>query len=135
MIVVLDCLESTSFSFIINGSPNGLVTPTRGIRQGCPLFPFLFLLCAEGFSALIQSAFDHHSLYSFKCSKLGLVVSHLLFADDSLVFCKASIYERCIIKNILHSYKLASGQRINLQKSAITFSPNVGDEVQNSILD
>lgn len=135
MIVVQNCLESASFSFIVNQSPHGFESPTRDIHQGCPLFPYLLLLCAKGFLAIIQSAINHQSLHSFMCSRSGLVVSHLLFLDDSLVFFKTSIQECSVIKKILLSYELSCSQRINFQKLAITYSPNVGDKMHKYVLD
>lgn len=52
--LILDCISSVSYSIICQGNISGHITPERGIRQGDPLSPYLFLLCAEGFSHLIQ---------------------------------------------------------------------------------
>lgn len=108
-------MESTSFSFIVNGTPQGLVSPSRGIRQGCPLSLYLFLLCAEGFSALLKNTVQTHSLYGITCLKPRPVVSHLLFANNSLVFYKVTLDNYVEIKMILCSYEKAFriGDKLN----------------------
>ena len=51
---MMSYVTSTSFSVFINGKPYGMITTTKGLRQGDPLSPYLFLLCAEGFTSLLQ---------------------------------------------------------------------------------
>lgn len=109
VVVVQDCMESTSFLFIVNGTHRGLIFQCRGIRQGYSVSLYLFLLCVDGFSALIKYAIQSHSLYGMMCSKPGPIVSHLLFANDSHFFCKAS-HDDCVkIKRIIGSYEKALG--------------------------
>ena len=54
--IIMNCVSSISYSVLISGEAYGNISPSRGIRQGDPLSPCLFLLCAEGFSALIHEA-------------------------------------------------------------------------------
>ena len=51
--MIMQCISTVSYSILINGVAYGCIKPTRGIRQGDPLSPYLFLLCAEGFSSMI----------------------------------------------------------------------------------
>ena len=124
----MTCISTRRFSFLINGELVAEVRAFRGLRQGCPLSPYLFLLCAEGLSALIQRAECDGELMGFSSSRYGPKVSHLFFADDSLVFCKADVGECRKTKEISGWYEEASGQSINFQKSSITLSANVVDE-------
>ena len=54
--LIMQCITTVSYSMIINGSVHGCIFPTRGLRQGDPLSPYLFLLCVDGFSSLIKDA-------------------------------------------------------------------------------
>ncbi|XP_060969565.1 uncharacterized protein LOC115713553 [Cannabis sativa] len=133
--LILACLSTATFQFNFNGQVAGNVVPTRGIRQGDPLSPYLFLLCAEGLSSLIQQKERNRSLMGYKVARRAPAVSHLLFADDSFLFCNASIQSCNIIKEILEMYERASGQKVNFQKSSLYFSPNVELRDQTLISD
>ena len=98
-----------------------LHTPSRGIKQGDPLSPYLFLLCAEGLSAMLRKAEESHQLRGIKSSRQGVCISHLLFADDSLLFCRATVEECQRLLDLLEIYKAASGQAINRQKTSLFF--------------
>ncbi|KAL5779910.1 hypothetical protein ACOSQ2_010647 [Xanthoceras sorbifolium] len=130
---VMCCLKSASYSFLINGEVRGKVILSRGLRQGCPLSPYLFLLCAEGLSAMIHQAELGGFLHGIKIAREAPPISHLLFADDSLMFIKVSVEECLLLKNILHRYELASGQAINFEKSALSFSTNTPVDTRESI--
>lgn len=106
----------------------GKVVPFRGLRQGCPQSPCLFLLVAEGFSGLLRKVERDGLLEGVKCARGAPNISHLFFADDRILFGKAGIESRGVIKEVLCKYELASRQAINLQKSVISFSPNVSDD-------
>ena len=91
--LVMKCITTVSYSVIINGAVHGCIFPTRGLRQGDPLSPYLFLLCADGFSSLINEAVRNQGLSGISICRGCPLVSHLFFADNSLLFCKASEQE------------------------------------------
>ncbi|KAL5776133.1 hypothetical protein ACOSP7_009059 [Xanthoceras sorbifolium] len=131
--LMMDCVSTSRLSFVINGNVIGDVRSTRGIRQGCPLSPYLFLLCVEAFSALIHGSEQDGNILGFRCCRGSPLVSHLFFADDSINFCRASVASCEAIKSVLQVYEKGSGQQINLQKSCITFSPNVDFHIRKDI--
>ena len=126
--LIMDCVSSVSYSFIINGGVCGDVIPTRGLRQGDPLSPYLFILVADAFSKMLQKKVQERKIHGAKASRSGPEISHLFFADDSLLFTRASPQECIVIVDILNKYELASGQKINYEKSEVSFSRGVSVE-------
>ena len=88
---MIQCISSITYSVRLNGKPWGHITPSSGLRQGDPLSPYLFLLCAEGLSTLIKKAISYGIMEGVSVCRGGSILSHLFFADDSIIFCNASI--------------------------------------------
>lgn len=104
------CVTSVRYSFQINGRVVGEVVPPRGLRQGDPLSPYLFLICAEGLSSLLRQAEDKGEITGLKLARNAPSISHLLFVDNSLLFLKASTKTLESIKSIFSLYSECSGQ-------------------------
>ena len=88
---ILECIKSVTYSVLVNGEPKGNIIPTCGIRQGDPLSPYLFLLCSEVCNGLLEHAVERNHIEGVSLCKSGLKISHLFFADDNLVFCRARV--------------------------------------------
>ncbi|XP_062079895.1 uncharacterized protein LOC133784618 [Humulus lupulus] len=117
------------YSFQINGVIYGEVIPSRGLRQGDPLSPYLFLVCAEGFSSLLQQAESRKEIKGLRLANTAPFITHLFFADDSLIIVQASERSLQAIQNIFSLYSTCSGQMINFTKSLLYFSPNTSEEI------
>jgi len=90
-------------------------------------------MCAEGLSCLIKRAEAQGELRGTSVCRGAPQVTHLLFADDCFLFCKAETRQDCIMKDILTMYEAASGQAISLPKSEIFYSRNVLEDLRNEI--
>lgn len=97
----MGCVTTPSFSILINGRPYGNIQPTRGIRQGDPFSPYMFLLCAEGFTSLLAKAKLEGSIKGVSICRRAPKISNLMFVDDSLLFCQATHGEVVVIDEIL----------------------------------
>ncbi|KAG7536796.1 Endonuclease/exonuclease/phosphatase superfamily [Arabidopsis suecica] len=130
---IMQCMTSVSYSYLLNGFAQRLVTPQRGLRQGDPLSPYIFILCSEVLSGLCKKAQLEKKLTGIKVGKKSPRISHLLFADDTMFFCKSDLQECTALMKILHKYEMASGQKINPQKSAVTFSSKTQREIKERV--
>ncbi|RVW40194.1 Transposon TX1 uncharacterized 149 kDa protein [Vitis vinifera] len=116
------CISTASFSVLINGTPKGFFQSSRGLRQGDPLSPYLFVIAMEVFSSFLNRAVDNGYISGCQVkgrNEGGVQISHLLFADDTLVFCQASQDQLTYLSWLLMWFEAASGMRINLDKSEL----------------
>jgi len=130
---IMTCVETVDYSVIMNKEMVGPIIPGCGLRQGDPLSPYLFILCAEGLSALIRNAVNRGVLQGVRICHAAPRVSHLLFADDCFLFFQAEESQTIVMKHILTQYEEASGQAISLAKSEIFYSRNVQEPLQQNI--
>ena len=128
--IIMSCLKSVSYSILLTRQPIGNIKPSRGLHQGDPLSPYLFLLCAMGLQSLLQKAEVEGSTKGVAISKNGPQVSLLFFADDSVLFIHVTKDERQKIMDILAIYEKGSGQKINQEKTNIFFSSNTLQPIQ-----
>lgn len=91
--IIMQCVSSITYAVRINRVPRGVIKPTRGLRQGDPLSPYLFLLYAEGLSTLINKVVQNRLIHGVVASARGPKISHLFFANDNLIFGKATTQE------------------------------------------
>jgi hypothetical protein len=127
---IMNCVTSVSFSILVNGQPSHSFEPQRGIRQGDPLSPYLFILCADVLSRMLTNKQDQSLINGISLAHNAHKVSHLFFADDSLIFCNANKEEAVHLKTVFDEYERISGQKINMGKLEMTFSPNIQQSIK-----
>ena len=128
----MGCLSTVSFSIFINGRPRGKFKGSRGLRQGDPLSPFLFTLVADGLGRIIDKATQCRTIRSFVLGRDEVEVSHLQFADDTLLFMEANNHFFFNYLAILEVFGSMSGLRVNLRKSII-LGINIEDDLIHNL--
>ena len=119
---IWSCISTVKFSVLINGEPAGFFSSSKGLRQGDPLSPYLFIMGMEVLSALIRRVVEGGCISGCRIRRgrgQALNISHLLFADDAIVFCEAKKDDMTFLSWILCWFEAALGLRINLAKSEI----------------
>jgi hypothetical protein len=114
---VMTCVRSIRFSIRINGRTLDPFCPTRGLRQGDPLSPYLFLFVGEALSSILKRETDGGRITPLKVARNAPGVSDLLFADDSLLFFKATIEEARVVGSYLKLFQLVSPSKCSLMFS------------------
>ena len=116
------CVSTVHFSVIMNGSPTGFFDSMRGLRQGDPLSSLLFLLIMEVLSTMLRHTEEGSFIRGFQAGNgraagNGLCISHLLFADDTIIFCDADPEQLLYIRMVLTCFEAVTGLRVNMNKS------------------
>ena len=133
--LIMECVTSVTYSLLVNGEPCGNIKPSRGIRQGDSLSPYLFLLCLEGLHRMIHKAASNGDIQGISICRNGTKLTHLFFADDSLLFCRATSHDCQKMLEILSSYDRVSGQKLNRDKTTLFFSKSTPIDMQQKIMD
>ena len=128
--MILGCVTSVKYKVRYNDQEMEGFIPTRGLRQGDPLSPYLFLICAKGLSSALAQAEEGHGIEGVRVCRNSPSVSHLPFDDDSLILMKADMNNATSLRQVLDEYCASSGQLVSEEKSIIFFSPNVDVEIK-----
>ena len=107
--LIMECITMVSYSILVNGDPSDIIHPSRGLRQGDPLSPYLFLICSEGLHGLLNKEAKEGHIRGVSICKKGPRLTHLFFVDDSLVFCRATLAEGQNVQNLLNVTRKPQG--------------------------
>lgn len=129
----MNCVSTVEFAVLLDGRPGHWFTPSRGIRQGDSLSPYLFLLVSDVLSQLIQCSVDGGLINGVRMNHTCSTTSHLFFVDDTLIFLEANRQNCENIMHILNKYCLASGQQVSLHKSSVYFDRNIPPQWQTQL--
>ena len=124
--LIMECVTSLSFTICLNGEKYGYFQGKRGLRQGDPMSPLLFVLCMEYFSRLLKGV-GQHSVFQFHHRCKGLKLNHLVFADDLIIFCKGEEESIKLCMRALATFAACSGLVANSGKSDLYFCNNPAD--------
>ncbi|KAL9663020.1 hypothetical protein QQ045_027857 [Rhodiola kirilowii] len=124
---IMVCVETVTYKVKINDQISEVVNPSRGLRQGDPISPYLFLICADWLTYAVSKYQELGLLQGIKVSRGASMITHLMFADDCMLFVKAEQSSVSWVRDILKRYEAVSGQKINFAKSEGVCSTNVPD--------
>ncbi|KAL0315212.1 UNVERIFIED_CONTAM: hypothetical protein Scaly_2877900 [Sesamum calycinum] len=129
---IMLCVSSVSYYFVISVCQFGSIILQRGLQRD-PLSPYLFKLCKESLSSLFREATASGRVPGVSVCHGAPNISHLLFADDTMVFCPVNLPRVQHVCHILDTYKLALSQEINLHKSSAVFSRYTASKLQQRL--
>lgn len=118
----------------MNGAPRGHLKPSRGIRQADPLSPYLFILMTETLTRLLKKAKESQIIHGIKLATNSPSISHLMYANGIVIFCKANIEEIRKVMHILTTFQNIFGHLVNLDTSRCFLSKKIPNSLTREIL-
>lgn len=105
--LIMQCVESISYSILINSAPNRPFKPSRGIRQSDPLSPYLLILLAEALISMLNEVENSGAIIGIPIAIWMILINDLFFANDIFLFCKANSLEWSRLISLLQYYEKA----------------------------
>ncbi|KAJ3699752.1 hypothetical protein LUZ61_003457 [Rhynchospora tenuis] len=127
--LVLSSYKQARVTIKINGKGDGFIKPTRGLRQGCPMSPYIFIIAMEMMSRVLLKTHDEGRLKGVHVAKTSPAITHAIYADDLVIMGDSSEQEIHSFQSILNMFAEASGLCINPQKSKLWFSRGCNENI------
>jgi len=132
--IIENCISSSSMSLNWNGNKSSSFSNSRGLRQGDPISPYLFVLAIERLSHKIQDLVEAGTWKPLKFGRgLDPSISHINFADDLVLIAEANPNQAILIREVLDEFCYHSGQKVNLHKSKVFFSKNTNPNIVTNL--
>lgn len=131
--IIQACMASSRVTVLVNGSGQGFIKPTRGLRQGCPLSPYIFIWAMEFLSKQLQLHLERGAIKGIKLATTAPQLTRVFYADDLMIMGKATLQEAQQMLSILNEFALASGLQVNPQKSTMWFSRCCSDNCRQQL--
>ncbi|XP_055800831.1 uncharacterized protein LOC129870195 [Solanum dulcamara] len=131
--IIYRIVSNNWYSVLINGQQQGFFKSTRGVKQGDPLSPTLFILAAEVLSRSLNALHQNSQFKGFGMPKWSPKINHLAYADDMIIFTSADVVSLQKIMGILRNYEQTSGQKINMDKSAVYMHNRVSGDISITV--
>ncbi|XP_050233408.1 uncharacterized protein LOC126681895 [Mercurialis annua] len=131
--LIMACVMSVRYTSIGDNFSLSPIVPSRGLRQGDPLSPYLFIICAEGLTSMLVESERQGRIHGISICRGAQSVSHLFFADDCYLFFRANLVEAEEVKGIFDRYEQLSGQKVNFHKSNLMLSSNMDSAFGDAI--
>lgn len=130
----MNAMASSRVTILVNGSGDGFINPTRGLRQGCPLSPYLFILAMEFLTKKIQVSLNQGKIEGVRVARTTPVLTSIMYVDDLIIMGKAEPDEVTEYQRILSEFAQQSGLMVNPEKSSIWFSWRCEEQCKHDIV-
>lgn len=130
---VISCTQHPQFALLLNGIPTQQFKPSRGLRQGCPLFPYLFVLYIEVFFNFLNFAIQNRLIKAYQSPRGGPMFLYIFFVDECSLVAQVVVRDAGCLKAIIDAYCSISSQAINLAMSQMIFSPATPRMIKDDI--
>lgn len=131
--LIMDLITSASMQILWNGSRSREFTPSRGIRQGDPFSPYIFVLCMERLAHIINDSLAYGDWKPIQLNSRSPRLSHMFFVDDLVLFAECSVQQIETIVQCLDCFCVSLGEKVSAAKSTIFFSKNVPSQLEDQV--